>query len=228
MILGGVFVLILGTIFFWNEKLSIKYRINDQKITNLFLIVTGTVTSFSVLLLAKQLEEQRINRLASVLPDIYPEDFQCELIEGEHKIGGKDGIHIVPKDYNSYWISIDNIGIGPAKEIHTEWIYSIDQVNDLIKGTYEYFTPMKRGDSDYINFLKPEQTGKVYLPFFYILCCGPNLNLRSASSGSDGVFGIKPSLKLRTNYMDINNRAFEKIFNVDVQAFEGNLFFKVR
>ncbi len=215
-------------IFLWKEHLSFTEKINDQKVTNFILIFASTVTSISILLLWKQLEEQRLSRLNSVLPDIFPEDLTCVLSEGEHEIGGLKGIHIYPKDSSPILVNIYNIGIGSAKEIQTQWIYNISEVDYLIKGKYSYFTPMDRGDSDYISFLKPNENRTISLPLYYILCCGPKLNLKSHRSGSDGKFGIKPNLKLKISYSDLNNRKFEKSFNVAVNAYSEDLYFKFK
>src|SRR5579864_1456326 len=86
----GIAILVsLSTLFLWKEHLSFSKSINDQKFTNFFLILGVIAAISTIFFLARQLNEQRLLRLASVLPELYPKNSRFTLIESQHEMAGK-------------------------------------------------------------------------------------------------------------------------------------------
>jgi len=224
-----LFLITLAIIFLWKEPLTISRSINDQKLTNFFLILAAIAVAPTLYFLASQLQEMQQSRLASVRPDIYPSDTRFSLEYYDHQIAGQEGVQPIPAKVHQTAESslyITNIGIGAAKAISTQWIYEKEKVDQLALGKYSFFTPMANGDKTSLNLLKHGMESRIDLPLYYLICCGTALNLKSVNSGSDGKFGYKPDLSLRIDYLDIYNRPFTALFNVDVQAYSDLVIFK--
>ena len=108
----------LLVLFLWQEPLTLSRPINDQKVTNFFLILGALAVAPTLFFLARQLREQQRMRLASVMPDIYQSDAQFRLINHTNQIGGRWVYQPTPYIFpgqETPFFSITNIGVGPAK-----------------------------------------------------------------------------------------------------------------
>jgi hypothetical protein len=227
-IASGVFGVLL-VLFLWQEPLTLSRPINDQKVTNFFLILGALAVAPTLFFLGRQLQEQQLSRVANVMPDVYPSDAQFGLAYEEREMGGQRGVQPTPSIYVARVgpiFSITNIGVGAAKTIETKWIYDKGAVDELALGHYSFFGRLDDGDRSTLNILMNGERAPIALPAYFLICCGKDLNLRSGNAGSDGVFGVKPKLRFQVNYQDIYNRGFSRVFDVDVQAYGDGVMFK--
>jgi hypothetical protein len=221
----SIAAIIFIALFFWNETLSNRLKINDQKISNFFTIIGSLATATSIFLLYRQIREMQEDRKASNKPDLYPEvtTYQMLTLSGLRpnalldiiatRTDSEDG------NVNDRFLKIFNIGLGTAKEIEFEWIYNLQEVLRIIEGKY-YFNPEEIPKNSRINFLSANSHAQIDIPYTYFKCCATSLNKKEipTSEQIDVTKSDKPRLNLKILYRDIYNHSFSKLFDVIVHA----------
>ncbi len=167
-----IFVVLISVFFLWNEKLSIREKINDQKISNYFVtIFTAVGTLATIYYTTKQYSLSKEAHKASIKPDIYPEEVHCKMtdLQGSTKQFNMSVAEVVFPDAG---LLIKNTGIGIAKKIQIKWDYDVSEVQRMISDIY-IMTPDDK--QNLIEYLNPDCTHPITLPLEYLSCFGIKL-----------------------------------------------------
>lgn len=224
-------LLVLAVLFFWKElnTLNIHEKINDQKITNYFLIIGALGTAAALWFFFRQLIEMENARSSASRPDLFPAELTYKM--EEHTMlnlttGTLPSPFAVRQDslqsgYYPNYINLHNIGLGAAKNIKCDWAYDLHAVNAIINGIYQPAT--ESGFSQHFDFIPANTSIELFPPTDYLKCCGQRVNADlsdlALEEPESGRRVSKPELRLTINYQDIFNGSFNKIFAVQVNAF---------
>jgi hypothetical protein len=120
---------------------------------------------------------------------------------------------------------LHNIGLGAAKNITVSWQYNKKEVKDLFDSVYDCFD-IKETETEHLDFIPADTKMNILAPFYYLTCCGKQLN----EELNDVIEPInekpKPNLKLRLQYQDIYNNWVKKVFNVAINSYTDFVEFK--
>jgi len=211
-------IFVLAIFFFWKEKLYLFAKINDQKVANFFSIIGSIITTLSIFLIYRQLQEVLNDRKAQSLPKLFPEEFKFKKYTIENIQDPKDSkiksfIHPVVDpglgfdDHNDALFSVTNVGNGTAVNISIVWLYEIGEIKDAIEDIY--ILPLSGNEGFDINYIKASETNHgFYGPVNYIQILGDKSRMKIA----DTIFGNLdlPELSVNIAFSDLHGNKYER------------------
>lgn len=225
VIIVGMLCFILAIPYLWCDPLitnpkRFSYQINDEKVTNYFTTLLSIIgTTFTAYYLRKQLK----SAYAGIQPVLYPQ--RTKFVMEDFVTDERENIQKLPtviwnKEGEGRFIEVYNQGNGTAKHIEFKWIYDTSEVIELIKNVYYYnntdIENIPKENTTLASFVGKEKFAHLFLPHFYLKCCGPQL-IKSNYTGTNFIPAAKrPSLELLITYKDIQDNKHIQKFNVDI------------
>ena len=228
------FLVILVSLFLWKEKLSTSFPINSNKIGDFATTIGSLLTALTVFLLYRQIQEMIADRKASNQPDIFPTETQFETEDTKfekflqprsdlpvplfHRINGE-----TRDATNSLAIKLYNIGLGAAKEIKINWVFSKEEVREFLHNVYDGEDYGEREKN--IDFIPAGTNVEISLPYTYMKTCGTQLNMDILGYKEENK-REKPELTLSIKFKDIYSNVHMREFDVKANCFLNSLTVK--
>ena len=119
-------------------------------------------------------------------------------------------------------VSINNIGLGVARNIKIHWIYDIEEVKTYIKGNYD--EEKSYANIQNIDFISVNDYFDIFLPYGYMQLYGEKLNPTQSDLASEGQKeDTKPSISLKVNYENIYGKKYKSSFDVNIYAVDNEI-----
>ena len=239
---GVSIIIFLGLIVLFfhgeGEGLNIRQRINSEKISHFFSIIGTFVTSFTVYLLYRQVNEMIVGRNLAYQPILYinKNEFLTEdnsnydytkTMNGKvqtvnaqfYKLYPCGDVELVPRPT----VSVKNIGLGVARNIEIQWMYDSEEVKSYIKDSYDE-NDLSFEYEENIDFISVNESTDVYLPYAYMQLYGTKLNQDTVELADKGEKeNDKPSICLKITYKNIYGKKYMSSFGVNIKAVENKI-----
>lgn len=229
-----IFVVVVTVLFLWNElnDLEVDKKINHEKLADYFTCIGVIATVVTLFYIHRQLVEMKLDRSASIFPDLLPKGITLYTIDKEMRITPSiesnvrdNGVTEIIRPLffkvntryamdtdtqkDEAFITIENIGRGPAKDIEIKWIYDSEEVKNLFIDYYEApITLETNNDKQFFQSIGNADSINIDLPKNYMPCCGQFVNTTILK---------KPILKLELSYKNLFNEVQEKkVFKTDI------------
>ncbi len=234
------FIIVTTLIFLVGENFKKDVPVNHDKIASWGTFIGSILTAITVFLLFRQNQHLAEERKAAIQPDLHPADS----LEYETK----DNVitnyayseHQNPLDNPLFYrkrnsklelvqdisFQLHNIGLGVAKNINVNWVFSNDEVLAYAKTSYPHMVNEwdENEPTQVIAFIAANTSVEYYMPSDYIKCFGKKLN---NSDGHDLAFNcnIKPKLYFDVSYRDAYNTYFNKTFEMTTNCNDETIQF---